>query len=235
MGYTDFPLQLPQELIWLKAPKWHDASPPHSRLLCFHPGPGVFESLLKLVSFLPLPSLGLRLTSRSLQGCHSIAHLEHIYWELMNDYIPLWLGGPTTDRRLLLGHSFGCRIAFSFALRLDETGCTDVRVVLLDGRTLPTLSIHSPSTSHLLSAHLSPTVGPAGVADQPLFTPVQQEDVKDAPILEDALRYQHGQEAVDNMHILSRLPLDGESSPSMHAEHCGPWWHSHQLTPLALV
>jgi hypothetical protein len=142
MGYTDFPLQLPQELVWLKTPKWHDASPPHLRLLCFYPGTGVFDGLLKLVSFLPLPSLGLRLTSRSLQGCHSIAHLEHIYWQLVNNCLPLWLGGPTTDRRLFLGHSFGCRIALSFASRLDETGCTDVRVVLLDGRTLPTLSIY---------------------------------------------------------------------------------------------
>lgn len=144
MGYNDFPLQLPQELVWLKAPKQHDSSPPHSRLLCFHPGTGAFNLLFELVASLPLPSLGLRLTSRSLQGCRSIAHLESIYWELVNECLPLWLGGPTTDRRLLLGHSFGCRIAFSFASRLDETGCTDVRVVLLDGRTLPTLSMHSP-------------------------------------------------------------------------------------------
>ena len=48
-------------------------------------------------------------------------------------------------------------------------------------------------------------------------------------MLDDVIRYQHGQEAVDNMHILGRLPIDGGGLPSMHAEYCGPQWHSHQL------
>ena len=81
-------------------------------------------------------------------------------------------------RRHLLGHSFGCRIAFAFAGRFDKAGVADVRVVLMDGR----------------------------IADQPFFAP-QAGDVA-AHALKDSIRAKHGDLAVDNMTRLVQLPIE---------------------------
>ena len=80
----------------------------------------------------------------------------------------------------MLGHSFGCRIVFSFAARFDEAGCKDVRVILLDGR----------------------------VADQPMFEPRADDSL--AHGLHDAIRGLFGKEAADNMSALGNLPIEGE-------------------------
>ena len=114
LGYTAFPLQLPPELVWLKPPKRHAQDPPVRLLLCIHPGPGVLDPLFELTSHLDFASLGLRLTTRSLQNCTSVAHLEHRYWDMCANEVQLWRGG-TSQARSVLGHSFGCRIAFAFA------------------------------------------------------------------------------------------------------------------------
>jgi len=168
LGYTDFPLQLPPELEWLKAPQRHSSQPPSQLLLCIHPGIGVFDGLVKIVLLLSWPSLGLRLTSRSVRGCQSIAHLEQRYWELADKHVALGRSDEKT-RRHLLGHSLGCRIAFSFASRLSDVGCRDVRVVLLDGR----------------------------VSDQVYFQAASNDGA--AAALLDAVRAKYGDEAVDNV------------------------------------
>ena len=62
LGYTEFPLWLPPELVWLRPPKLHSATPPRALLLCIHSGVGTLDLLEELASHLLLPSLGLRLT-----------------------------------------------------------------------------------------------------------------------------------------------------------------------------
>ena len=157
LGYEELPLQLPPELVWLQPPKQHSSAPPSRFMLCIHPFEGVLDLLSELTSLLPLACLGFRLCSRQLVSCTSIAHLEQRYWKLIED-AGLWSGvedaddgledrwhahedesrhprpGLTSKMRCLLGISFGCRIAFSFAARLDKAGCLDVRVILIDGR-----------------------------------------------------------------------------------------------------
>ena len=131
LGYSELPLQLPPELKWLRPPQLHGSTPPSQLLLCIHPATGVFLALEQPLSLMPLPCLLLNLSSRSLYGCKSIAHLETRYWELVYSQVRLWRveGGM----RCTLGVSFGCRLAFSFASRFDEAGCCDIRVVLVDG------------------------------------------------------------------------------------------------------
>jgi hypothetical protein len=177
LGYTQFPLQLPCELVWLKPPKFHSSEPPDSLLLAIHPGTGVFDALVEVTKSIKWPSLGLRLTHGSLHGVESIAQLEQRYWELVNQRVQLWR--RQTDRRWVLGHSFGCRIAFSFASRFEfEVGCSS-SIILMDGR----------------------------IADQGFFVPQANDDA--AHVLQDAVRAKHGSEAADNMDALGMLPIEG--------------------------
>ena len=113
--------------------------------------------------------------------------MEQRYWELCSEQVQLWrvdyCGDDGADkdhhtRRHVLGHSFGCRIAFAFAGRFDKAGVADVRVVLMDGR----------------------------IANQPFFAP-QAGDVA-AHALKDSLRAKHGDLAVDNMTRLGQLPIE---------------------------
>ena len=199
LGYTDtvsWSLQLPPELVWLRPPKLHTVEPVATAyILCIHPGTGQFDLLRELMSHVRLPSLGLRLTSRSLQACESVAHLEHRYWELATSQVfrrptfnkgldpksPMLVSNGNGDAPWrVLGHSFGCRIAFSFSARFEEMGCKDVRVILLDGR----------------------------VVDQPFFT--SRADDSLAYRLQDAIRGMFGKEAADNMSALGKLPIEGE-------------------------
>ena len=95
LGFQKFPLQLPPELIWLNPPKRHLSAPPwvadeSGLLLCIHPGTGKLDLLTELTSHLSLPSLGLALTARSLQGCTSVAQLEKRYWTLCAEQVQLW-------------------------------------------------------------------------------------------------------------------------------------------------
>ena len=177
LGYTAFALQLPPELVWLKPPGRHTPAPPVRLMLCIHPGTGMLDPLLELTSHLEFPSLGLRLTARSLQNCTSVAHLEQRYWDMCANEVQLWQGG-NTQARYLLGHSFGCRIAFAFAGRFVKVGATDARVVLMDGR----------------------------IADQLYFQPKADDDA--ARALKDAIRAKHGDAAADNMTRLGQLPIE---------------------------
>lgn len=93
----------------------------------------MLDSLEGIVSQLSMPSLGLKLTSRVLSGTETVVDLEKRYWALTHDQVGLWTGDEH-QQRSLLGMSFGCRIAFSFAARFDMAGCTDIRLVIMDGR-----------------------------------------------------------------------------------------------------
>ena len=176
LGYQEFPLWLPPELVWLKPPL-HSSTPPRDLLLCLHSGIGDVDILRELVSHIRQPSIGLRLTSRSIRSCKSMAHLEQWYWDLTER---LWSSDSQACRRVL-GHSFGCRIAFAFAARFDEASCSDVRVVLLDGR----------------------------VASQRFFAPAADDDA--ARALEDAARAKLGDELFEDVKKLGNLRIDGAS------------------------
>lgn len=175
LGYHEFPLWLPPELTWLKPPKLHSSTPPADLLLCLHGGTGVVDILRELVSHIRTPSVGLRPTSRSLRGCNTMALLEQRYWDLTER---LW-SSSSRDCRRVLGHSFGCRIAFAFAARFDKAGCLYVRVVLLDGR----------------------------VASQCLAAPVANDDAGRAFL--DATRAKLGDELYKDMLKLNQLRVDG--------------------------
>jgi thioesterase domain-containing protein len=166
-------MQLPIELVWMNPPKRHDSAPPSRLLLCFHPGTGALDSLTELVLHINEPCLGLRLTSRTIQVCRNAADIEQRYWELCHKEVRLWRDG--IDVRWLLGSSFGCRVAFSFARRFDEAGCADIRVVLLDGR----------------------------IADQPFYTVSASDTIADT--LLPTLAEVHGDEAASNMADFTRL------------------------------
>ena len=120
--------------VWLRAPESHSSEPPSQLLLCIHPVSGTLDHVQALVSQLSLPSLGLQLTSRSLSGSNSVLDIEQRYWAITSEQMKLWRSDDAHQQRLLLGESFGCRIAFSFAARFDVAGCTDIRVIIMDGR-----------------------------------------------------------------------------------------------------
>jgi hypothetical protein len=89
LDYTiSWSLQLPPELVWLKPPAVHTIDPVgNAYMLCIHPLSGQLDALQEITSHIPLPSLGLRLTARSLQGCESVAHLEERYWDLVKAHV----------------------------------------------------------------------------------------------------------------------------------------------------
>ena len=151
--------------VWIRPPARHTQTPPSRLLLCIHPGTGMLDPFEGIVSQLSLPSLGLKLTSRSLSGAKTVMDIEERYWVLTNDQMALWRGSGLHQQRSLLGHSFGCRIVFSFAKRFDVAGCTDVRVVIMDGRVahqpLPDLK-EDPNAAQLMDALIAKYGAEAG-------------------------------------------------------------------------
>jgi len=103
-----------------------------------------------------------------------MTHLEQRYWNLTKD---LWSSSSRACRRVM-GDSFGCRIAFAFAARFGESGCFDVRVVLLDGR----------------------------VASQPFFEPASHD--AHARAVMDATRAKVGDELFEDTVKLNQLRID---------------------------
>jgi thioesterase domain-containing protein len=175
LGYDEFPLHLAPELVWLRAPEYHSSEPPLRLLLCIHSVSGKLDNVQKIVSQLSLPCLGLQLTSRMLSGAQSVADVEQRYWMLTSKQMKLWRDNDPHQQRLLLGESFGCRIAFSFAGRLDVAGCADIRLIIIDGRVA-----HQPV--------------PEGLPDDP-----------QAKRMADALVAKHGTEAFEMMRQLAEI------------------------------
>ena len=118
--------------------------------------------------------------------------LEQRYWEVVDGKLGVWKGVPEASPRRVLGFSFGCRVAFSFAGRLDRAGCADVRVVLMDGRV-------SNMAFWMPQVNLEVAMGAMG----------------------DAVRVIHGDVFAANLRHLHQLPLESCGYAWQHGQMSG--------------
>mmetsp|Transcript_43931 Transcript_43931/g.145497 ORF Transcript_43931/g.145497 Transcript_43931/m.145497 type:complete len:1528 (+) Transcript_43931:2-4585(+) len=123
-GYELLPDVQP-ELTWLAQPTGEANGGP---VVCIHDFTGLlwgFRSLSPILS--PNGCLGIRGSTRLLDGCETIQQLAVAYVQLLPK--GLWKGGAPVR---LVGYSLGCRVAYWMACLLEAEG-RPVELVLLDG------------------------------------------------------------------------------------------------------
>ena len=126
LGY-ELPKELPDEIVWLRYPDKKTLNMPI--VLFTHDAFGTrVKQCAAVAKLVKRPSCGLRPTRRTVIGCSSCAELHARYFDLV-ERADLWKANEVVS---LVGHSYGCRSAYSIASRLQAKG-RSVSLVLLDG------------------------------------------------------------------------------------------------------